>query len=140
MSLFGVTPQKEAVLAAKMLRFHVREQDLRESFVRSQGPGGQNVNKTSTCVYLKHIPTGIEVKCQRERSQAINRYLARMILLKKIEMQVLGSESEERKRIEKIRRQKRKRSKRAKLKILEAKRRQSEKKQFRAPIHEREIA
>jgi protein subunit release factor B len=139
MFLFGVTPQKEAVLAAKMRRFHIREQDIRESFIRSRGAGGQNVNKTSTCVYLKHIPTGIEVKCQRERSQAINRYLARMILVNKIEIRLLGKQSEERRRIEKIRRQKRKRSKRAKLKVLEAKRRQSEKKQLRAPIHERNV-
>ena len=139
MAVFGVTPQKEEALAARMRRFHIREQDIRESFVRARGPGGQNVNKTSTCVYLKHIPTGIEVKCQRERSQAINRYLARMILANKLEARVLGKASEERARIEKIRRQKRKRSKRAKLKVLEAKRRQSEKKQFRAGVDVRNI-
>jgi len=139
MTVFGVTPQKESALQAKMRRFHIREQDIRESFVRSQGAGGQNVNKTATCVYLKHLPTGIEVKCQRERSQTINRYLARMILANKIETRLLGQESEERRRIEKIRRQKRRRSRRAKLKVLEAKRRQSEKKQFRAPIDARAL-
>ncbi len=120
----------------KMVHLGVREQDIVESFIRSKGPGGQNVNKTSTCVYLKHIPTGIEVKCQKERSQVLNRYLARKILVNKIENLVLGKLSEERQRIEKLRRQKRKRSKRAKLKVLEAKRRQGEKKSLRAPVRE----
>jgi len=129
-----MSPEKEAALRERMRRFNVREYDLKEIFVRSQGPGGQNVNKTSTCVYLKHIPSGIEVKCQQERSQVLNRYRARVILTDKIENRILGRLSEERKRIEKIRRQKRKRSKRAKLKVLEAKRRQAEKKSLRQRI------
>lgn len=124
------------VLEEKMLRLGIRESDIVENFVRSAGPGGQNVNKTSTCVYLKHLPTGIEVKCQRERSQAVNRYVARQILVKKIETRVLGRLSEERRKAEKIRRQKRRRSRRAKLKILEAKRRQSQKKLLRGPVRE----
>lgn len=118
-------------LSAKMARLGVKEQDIVERFIRSSGPGGQNVNKTSTCVYLKHLPTGIEVKCQKERSQALNRFICRRLLVNKIEAAVLGKLSEERRRIAKIRRQKRKRSKRAKLKVLEAKRRQSEKKRLR---------
>ncbi len=130
---------RERLLAEKMSRFGIRETDIVENFVRSTGPGGQNVNKTSTCVYLKHLPTGIEVKCQQERSQALNRYLARQLLLKKIENSILGNLSEERRRIEKIRRQKRKRSKRAKLKVLEAKRRHSEKKMLRKGLHLTEI-
>jgi protein subunit release factor B len=130
----GVSPEKETALRERMRRFSIREDDLKEIFVRSQGPGGQNVNKTSTCVYLKHIPSGIEVKCQEERSQVLNRYRARVILANKIENKILGRLSEEKKRIEKIRRQKRKRSKRAKLKILEAKRRQGEKKSLRQRI------
>ena len=125
---------KEAALRERMRRFNIREDDLKENFVRSQGPGGQNVNKTSTCVYLKHIPSGIEVKCQEERSQVLNRYRARVILVNKIENKILGRESEERKIIEKIRRQKRKRSKRAKLKVLEAKRKQGEKKSLRQRV------
>ena len=92
---------------------------------------GQKVNKASTCVYLKHLPTQIEVKCQRERYQALNRYLARQILTNKIEEMIKGKESEEQQRIEKIRRQKRKRSKRAKLKMLEDKKKHSEKKEAR---------
>lgn len=134
MSASGASPKKETALRQKMLRLGVRETDLRESFVRSGGSGGQNVNKVSTCVYLKHIPTGTEVKCQKGRSQALNRYLARLLLINKIESRIAGAFSEERKRIEKIRRQKRKRSKRAKLKVLQAKREHSRKKLFRAKI------
>ncbi len=115
-----------------MDKLGVREEDFIEKFVRSGGKGGQKVNKTSTCVYLKHIPTGIEVKCQRERFQAINRFLARRIIINKIEALILGKESEEKKRIEKIRRQKRKRSRRAKEKILRDKKLKSEKKRVRS--------
>ena len=89
------------------------------------------ITKTSTCVYLKHIPTGIEVKCQKERSQVLNRFWARRILTEKIEALVLGKKSEKQQKIEKIKRQKRKRSKRAKEKMLQAKKLHSEKKQLR---------
>ncbi len=133
----GVSPEKEQALRQKLRRFNILEDDLKENFVRSQGPGGQNVNKTSTCVYLKHIPSGIEVKCQEERSQVLNRYRARVILANKIENEILGRQSEERKRIEKIRRQKRRRSRRAKLKILEGKRKQGEKKSLRQRVDTR---
>lgn len=119
-----------------MARLGVREEDIVERFIRAQGPGGQNVNKVSTCVHLRHLPTGIEVKCQQERSQAQNRYRARKILLEKIECAILGKLSEEQKRIEKIRRQKRRRSRRAKLKILESKRRHAAKKFLRARVRE----
>ncbi|MDP2924488.1 MAG: peptide chain release factor-like protein [Candidatus Omnitrophota bacterium] len=138
MSNFPVALEKEKALLEKMSRLGIREKDIVEKFIKSSGPGGQNVNKTSTCVYLKHIPTGIEIKCQRERSQSLNRYFARKLLVNKIESMVLGRLSGERRRIEKIRRQKRKRSKRAKLKILEAKHKNSEKKRFRAPLREME--
>jgi protein subunit release factor B len=137
MSIFTVSPQKEQQLREKMESLNIREEDIEESFVRSSGRGGQHVNKTSTCVYLKHLSTGIEVKCQEERSQALNRYRARVILASKIEQLVKGKESEEIQRIEKIRRQKRKRSKRAKEKMLAEKRITAEKKKLRGPIGEK---
>ena len=135
---FNVTKTKEKRLRDKMQALGIYERDLQEKFVRSGGKGGQNVNKTSTCVHIRHIPTGMGVKCQRERSQSLNRFLARRILTAKIETLTLGRESEEKKRIEKIRRQKRKRSKRAKEKLLEEKRRHSEKKTLRTKPTEEE--
>jgi protein subunit release factor B len=134
MSIFTVSIQKENQLKEKMEALNIREEDIEESFIRSGGKGGQHVNKTSTCVYLKHIPTGIEVKCQEERSQAMNRYRARVILANKIEQLVKGKKSEEIQKIEKIRRQKRKRSKRAKEKMLAEKKMTAEKKRLRGPV------
>ena len=134
MSIFSVSPLKDKQLKEKMESLNIHEGEMEESFIRSSGKGGQHVNKTSTCVYLKHIPTGIEVKCQEERSQALNRYRARVILTNKIEQIVKGKKSEEIQRIEKIRRQKRKRSKRAKEKMLAEKKITGEKKRLRGPI------
>ena len=114
-----------------MKSLKIREDEIIEKFIRSQGPGGQHVNKTSSCVYLKHIPTGIEVKCQRERSQALNRCLARKLLAEKVNA-LKAAEFLKRKNIEeKLRRKNRKKTRQAKLKILENKRKHSEKKRFR---------
>ncbi|MBN2408034.1 MAG: peptide chain release factor-like protein [Elusimicrobia bacterium] len=129
---FKVTRKKETGLALKMRQLGIRESDLCEKFVRSGGAGGQKTNKTSSCVYIKHLPTGIEVKCQRERSQSINRFLARRNLACKIENMIMRRVSEEKKRISKIRRQKRKRSKRAKEKMLKDKMKQADKKKSRS--------
>ena len=134
MSIFPVTARKKNELEERMRRLGVRPEDLVESFVRSSGPGGQKVNKTSTAVVLLHRPTGLKVKCQTERSQALNRFLARRMLLGKIERHRLGVISAEKQRIEKIRRQKRHRSRRAKARMLAEKRYQAEKKALRAPI------
>jgi len=139
MGIFAVSSIKEKLLKEKMEALNIREEDIRESFVRSGGRGGQNVNKTSTCVYLKHVPTGIEVKCSKERSQALNRYHARVILTKKVEQLIKGRESEDIQRIEKIRRQKRKRSKRAKEKMLDDKKIVSEKKKLRSSRFDEEL-
>ena len=128
MNPFGVAEAKAGWLRQRMERLGLREEDLEENFIRSGGPGGQNVNKVATCVVLRHRPSGLEVRVQRERSQALNRFLARRILIEKLETQRLGRLSEERKRIEKIRRQKRRRSRRAKEKMLKAKRLRSLKK------------
>lgn len=118
-----------------MRRLGVQEQEFEERFIRSSGPGGQRVNKVATCVVLKHRSSGLEVRCQRERSQALNRFVARRILLERLETQRLGQLSAEAQRIAKIRRQKRKRSKRAKEHILAAKKRRAEKKALRGPVH-----
>ena len=130
--MFPVRSEKEKALREKLDSLSILEKDIEETFVRSQGKGGQKVNKTSTCVYLKHLPTGTEVKCQKTRSQGLNRYYARVLLFEKIELQVKGKESEEEKRIARIRRQKRRRSRRAKEKMLDEKHHQSTKKAGRS--------
>ena len=130
--MFPVSSEKEKALSKKLASLGIYEKDIRESFIRSGGKGGQNVNKTATCVYLKHIPTGIEVKCQKSRSQGLNRFSARQLLYTKLNRLIKGRKSEEEKRIAKIKRQKRKRSKRAKEKMLEEKHIVSRKKQERS--------
>jgi protein subunit release factor B len=131
---FPVSPKKQLKLEELMQRLGVQERDLEESFIRSSGPGGQNVNKVSTCVVMRLRPSGLEVRCQQERSQALNRFLARRLLLSRLEAKRLGELSAEAQRIAKLRRQKRKRSKRAKEKMLSAKRLRAEKKVLRRPL------
>lgn len=109
---FGVTAKKQAELEARMAALELREEDLEEKYVRSSGPGGQKVNKTASCVYLKHAPTGLEVKMQRERSQALNRYYARKRLCELIEAEQLGRKSPAAVKAEKIRKQKQRRRRR----------------------------
>lgn len=115
---FPVSQDKMAALRTRMQALGIREDDLDESFVTSQGKGGQNVNKVSTCVVLFHRPSGLRIKCQQERSQGLNRYLARKQLADKIEQAKLGAQSERQQEIERIRRQKRRRSRRAKNRML----------------------
>ena len=110
--IFAVSEEKNRWLRECMKALNIYERDIDEKFVRSSGHGGQNVNKVATCVYLKHIPTGIEVKCMKDRSQSINRFLARRELVKKIE-QLSGNLSAEDLKREKKKKQKAKRKKRA---------------------------
>lgn len=114
MPSFGVTPQKEAELRARMAACKVRETDLEERFLTSSGPGGQKVNKTATCVVLRHGPTGLEVKMQKARSQALNRFYARRRLCELVEAQTLGEQSPQAIQREKIRKQKARRKRRTK--------------------------
>ena len=117
MSKFGVSPEKEEALLKKMNELGVKESDLDEKFIRSGGPGGQNVNKVATCVQLKHLPTGITVKIQKDRTQGVNRFLARRSLLSKIEEQLSGKPTKEQLRIQKIQKQKKRRKRKTKIKL-----------------------
>src|SRR5579872_2140633 len=107
------TRDKWGELADRMLRLGIQESDLIEKFILGSGSGGQKINKTSSCVYLKHIPSGLEVKCQQDRSRELNRYYARQELCEKIEEQILQEKSEKQQKIAKIRRQKKRRSRKA---------------------------
>lgn len=122
---------KARALDQRLASLGVRPEDLDETFVHSGGKGGQNVNKVATCVVLVHRPTGIAVKCQRERSQGANRLVARRMLADKLEERKLGAASARRQEVERVRRQKRRRSRRAKQKMLRDKHAQSAKKALR---------
>jgi protein subunit release factor B len=128
---FPVSLSKNQALNRKMAALGIREDDLLEEFIRGSGPGGQKINKTSAVVLLRHPPTGLQVRCHRGRSQALNRYYARNTLVEKLEARILGKKSAEQQAREKIRRQKRKRSRRAKEKMLAGKKKISEQKIMR---------
>ncbi len=119
MPVFGVTPQKERELRKRMEACGISEEDLEESFIRSGGPGGQKVNRSATCVRLKHIPSGLEVKMQQARSQALNRFYARRRLCELLEEQQQGKQSPLSRRQNKIHKQKQRRRKRSRKKYHE---------------------
>jgi protein subunit release factor B len=119
MSRFGVSAEKERALEARLQTLHIHEEDLEETFMRSSGPGGQHVNKTSTCVRLVHRLTGLSVKVQSSRSQGLNRFLARRLLADRLEQQLRGAESPQAQERDKIRRQKQRRVRRSKQRLRE---------------------
>jgi protein subunit release factor B len=123
-------------IAARLAALGIREEDLDETFVTSGGKGGQNVNKVATCVVLVHRPSGVFVKCQRERTQGANRLVARALLADKIEEQRLGRQSARQQEAERIRRQKRRRSRRSKQRMLADKRAHSDKKLTRGRVRD----
>lgn len=126
-----ISKEKQDALLNKMHELQISEMDLVEKFILGSGKGGQKINKTSSCVYLKHIPTGIEIKCQRDRSRELNRYYARKELCERIAEKTQKQQSEKQQAFEKIRRQKRRRSRRSKEKMLADKKELSKKKSLR---------
>ena len=134
MSPFPVSFEKENQLLQRMAALGIAESDLQEWFIRGGGPGGQKTNKTSSTVCLRHKPTGLEVRCAQERSQSLNRFLARRDLCDKIAAKLHGEKSKKEQEREKIRRQKRRRSRRQKARMLDEKRKHSEKKAARARV------
>lgn len=126
-----ISKEKAEQLRRRMELLGIHESDLVEKFILGSGRGGQKINKTSSCVYLKHIPTGIEVKCQQDRSREMNRYFARRELCDRIEAQIHGIKTRKQQLVEKIRRQKRRRSRRSKEKMLQNKKHRGEKKNLR---------
>jgi len=131
MSIASVSDSKIRELEERFRKLGIREEDLSEEFIRGSGAGGQKINKTSVVVQLRHLPSGVAVRCQESRSQALNRFMARRLLADKLEEIVFKEKSARQQLAEKIRRQKRRRSRRAKDKMLESKRHQAAKKSLR---------
>lgn len=129
-----ITPEKWEKLRVRMEKLKILEYELDEQFIRGSGKGGQKVNKTSSCVQLRHRPSGIEIRAHKTRSQADNRYWARSELCVRIEDLELGKKSAKQQAFEKIRRQKRRRSRRSKSRMLDDKSKQGQKKKMRGKI------
>ncbi len=128
-----VSPEKTAALEQRLAELGIRDADFLEKFVRGSGAGGQKINKTSNCVFLKHLPTGVAIKCQMDRSREMNRYLARRELCDQLDAIREGRATAKTQAIEKMRRQKRPRSRRSKLRSVADKRTLSQKKSLRRP-------
>jgi protein subunit release factor B len=127
----STSKEKQEELQQRMKRLEIKEEDLIEKFILGSGKGGQKVNKTSSCVYLKHIPTGIEIKCQKERSRELNRFFARRELCERIETEILQQKTKKQQEAEKIRRQKKRRSRKQQQKMLEEKKQRGDLKKLR---------
>ena len=131
-----LSTEKQNKLLARMTALGIDEADIAEKFVQGSGSGGQKINKTSSCVFISHAPSGIEIKCQRTRSLTLNRYHARWELCERLAERIEGEQSRRQQETEKIRRQKRRRSRRQKAKMLDDKHRHSDKKSLRARVRE----
>lgn len=129
-----VKKEKKEALQEQMERLHISEKDLVEKFILGRGKGGQKINKNASCVYVKHLPTGIEVKCQKDRKRELNRFLARRILCEKIAKQTHQEITEKEQALKKIARQKKRRSRRSKEKILKKKKHHSALKTLREKV------
>ena len=114
----SIRREKQEELVQKMNLLGIKEEDIEETFVRSGGPGGQKLNKTSNCVVLKYKPEGIVIKCQQDRARAVNRFLCRRKLVEKMEIMLFGRQSDREKKIQKIRKQKKKKRKKNERKTL----------------------
>ena len=126
-----ISAEKKEQLERRMAAMGICEDDLVEKFVRGTGSGGQKINKTSSTVYLKHEPSGIEIKCQAGRSQAMNRFEARTELCDQIEARRKAAQLARQQAAEKKRRAKRKRPRGVKERILKSKHRRSDLKKLR---------
>ena len=130
----SIKKEKKDALDEEMKRLRIFEADLIEKFILGSGKGGQKINKNSSCVYLKHIPTGLEVKCQKERKRELNRFFARRLLCEKVARHIYLEQTEKEQTLQKMARQKKRRSRRIKEKILETKRKRSEMKILREKV------
>lgn len=126
-----IRPEKIKQLKERMQHLGILEEDLQEKFILGSGKGGQKIQKSHSCVYLKHLPSGLEVKCQKERSRELNRYYARKLLCEKWEGKQNQGNQEKKRLQNKIRKQKQRRSRKMKAKLVEQKRKLSKKKQSR---------
>jgi len=129
-----VSASKQRALAEQLTKLGVKDADLTERFILGSGSGGQKVNKTASCVQLRHAPSGIDIRCQRSRSREMNRFLARRELCDRLDEQRRGEQSRRQQAREKIRRQKRRRSRRQQAKMVEQKRIHGAQKQLRGRV------
>ncbi len=111
----AISLEKIKALHSEMEKLNLLEKDIKESFISGSGSGGQKINKTQNCVYLKHLPSGIEIKCQKDRSREANRFFARRELLERLKEKVLGIPSKKEILEEKVRKQKKRRERRSQI-------------------------